>query len=454
MPGTTIICTVGICLYITGVKAKGGTMNCTKCSAAMVETNFQGLNLLCCKTCNFLCLKEAVFNEIIKRLNIKDHVNLFDLEPISVKEATRNCPICGKPMEKIYHNGVLIDRCPECRILCFDNGELSKYFCSIMNIQIELMANTSFIRKFCLQSTNSLPEHSNPEPIQLQSKEKEYAADSVSGWLIVAIMAFAFLFSLIFLLIPFLIPLSIIIYVTLVFVAKGFKILNPQEALVLTVFGKYIGTLKGAGFHWVSPFATSRTIRPLSLKARTLENGKQKINDELGNPIEVGIIVVWEVLDTAKAVFNVDDYSSFLAAQSDCALRNIVRMYPYDTPEDSDKQSLRGDSMEISEKLKNEIQRNVTEAGINVVDARITHLAYSPEIAAAMLQRQQASAIIDARRAIVDGAVGMVEMALQKLEQNKDLNLDEKTKANMVNNLLVVLCGNKESTPVIRNDRL
>lgn len=430
-------------------------MNCTKCGAGMIELNFEGLKLQCCKTCNFMCIHESVFNEIVKRLHINQPVNLFELEPVSVKEPDRNCPECGKPMEKVYYNRVLIDRCCECRTLCFDNGELSRYFGSLMDTQVELMSNTSFIKKYCHPVSCSHKEHRiEQEQIQLQSKEKEYAADSVNGWLILAIIIVVGLFSLSFLFIPFLIPITILVYLTLAFVTKGFKILNPQEALVLTVFGKYIGTLKGAGFHWVSPFASSRTFHPISLKARTLENGKQKINDELGNPIEVGIIVVWEVLDTAKAVFNVDDYGSFLAAQSDCALRNIVRMYPYDTPEDSEKQSLRGDSIEISEKLKNEIQRNVTEAGINVVDARITHLAYSPEIAAAMLQRQQASAIVDARRAIVDGAVGMVELALEKLEQNKSLNLDEKTKANMVNNLLVVLCGNRESQPVIRNDRL
>lgn len=233
----------------------------------------------------------------------------------------------------------------------------------------------------------------------------------------------------------------------------GFKILKPQEALVLTVFGKYIGTLRGAGFHWVNPFAQSVTpFVPISLKAMTLDNGKQKINDELGNPIEVGIIVIWEVQDTAKAIFNVNDYKTFISAQSDSALRNIVRMYPYDAPEDKDVQSLRGDSAEISAKLKAEIQRNVKVAGINVVDAKITHLAYAPEIAVAMLQRQQASAVIDAKRAIVDGAVGMVEMALNRLSENNIVQLDELEKAKMVNNLLVTLCANKEAQPVIKNN--
>ena len=183
-----------------------------------------------------------------------------------------------------------------------------------------------------------------------------------------------------------------------------------------------------------------------------MDNGKQKINDVMGNPIEVGIMVTWEVKDTAKAIFNVDNYNSFLSAQCDSALRNIVRLYPYDAPDDSNRQSLKDDSAEISEKLKERIQESVSAAGLNIIDARITHLAYSSEIAAAMLQRQQANAIIDAKRAIVDGAVSMVEMALEKLSRNKNIILDDKTKASMVNNLLVILCGNKESQPVIRND--
>lgn len=193
-------------------------------------------------------------------------------------------------------------------------------------------------------------------------------------------------------------------------------------------------------------------LTTISLKAMTLDNGKQKINDELGNPIEVGIIVIWEVADTAKAIFNVDDYKTFISAQSDSALRNIVRMYPYDAPEESEKSSLRGDSAEISAKLKAEIQRNVKVAGINVVDAKITHLAYAPEIAIAMLQRQQAAAVIDAKKTIVEGAVGMVEMALNRLTANNIVQLDELEKAKMINNLLVTLCSNKEAQPVIKNN--
>ncbi len=287
--------------------------------------------------------------------------------------------------------------------------------------------------------------------IEIQSKEQERRAISFNGFLvlggipIVVLILFLFLtLGAVWLLIP-----GVIL---IVFMSVGFKMLKPQEAMVLTVFGKYVGTLKGAGFHWTNPFAVSVTpFVPISLKARTLDNGKQKINDELGNPIEVGIIVIWEVQDTAKAVFNVDDYTQFLSSQSDSALRNIVRMYPYDAPEDSDRQSLRGDSQEISAKLKAEIQKNVKVAGLNIIDAKITHLAYAPEIAVAMLQRQQAAAIIDAKKTIVEGAVSMVEMALNKLSENDIVKLDEAEKAKMVNNLLVTLCSNKEAQPVIKN---
>ena len=289
------------------------------------------------------------------------------------------------------------------------------------------------------------------QELEIQSKEKEKRVVSMNGFIVLLFMLLgAAVILCLGLLLPLLIPVGIGLFV---FLCAGFKILKPQEALVLTVFGKYIGTLRGAGFHWVNPFAQSVTpFVPISLKAMTLDNGKQKINDELGNPIEVGIIVIWEVQDTAKAIFNVNDYKTFISAQSDSALRNIVRMYPYDAPEDKDVQSLRGDSAEISAKLKAEIQRNVKVAGINVVDAKITHLAYAPEIAVAMLQRQQASAVIDAKRAIVDGAVGMVEMALNRLSENNIVQLDELEKAKMVNNLLVTLCANKEAQPVIKNN--
>jgi len=266
----------------------------------------------------------------------------------------------------------------------------------------------------------------------------------------------------------------------------GLKVLQPNEALVLTLFGKYFGTLKGEGFYFVNPFVVAvnpaaeslsltsgsvampagveKALRPtsiafkpnrkISLKAITLNNEKQKINDKLGNPIIIGIVVIWRVVNTAKAVFNVDNYKEFLSIQCDSALRNTVRNYPYDTPGEDVEISLRGSSQEVAEKLKEEIQEKVNLAGLEVLEARITHLSYAPEIASVMLQRQQASAIIDARQMIVDGAVSMVEMALDKLSDKDIVQLDEERKAAMVSNLLVVLCGNRDVQPVVNSGSL
>ncbi len=276
----------------------------------------------------------------------------------------------------------------------------------------------------------------------------------------------------------------------------GLRILKPQEALVITLFGKYVGTIKGDGFFWVNPFSASFnpaaqtklnqsgdvstkspikvgekgsasldidfTSKKISLKIMTLNNSRQKINDCLGNPIEIGIAVTWRIIDTAKAVFHVDNYKEFLSLQCDSALRNVVRLYPYDvapgidTTGDgiADEGSLRGSSEVVADRIRNEIQSRVDEAGIEIIEARITYLAYAPEIAAVMLQRQQASAIIDARRMIVDGAVGMVEMALERLAEKDTIKLDEERKAAMVSNLLVVLCGNKDAQPVVNSGSL
>ena len=279
----------------------------------------------------------------------------------------------------------------------------------------------------------------------------------------------------------------------------GLKIIKPQEALVLTLFGEYIGTLKEPGFYFVNPFSTavnpasntrlgqsgdvdsggsrSKLVissegsnlqtnvtlsKKISLKIMTLNNSKQKVNDVLGNPIEIGIAVMWKVVDTAKAVFNVDNYKEYLSLQCDSALRNIVRIYPYDVAPgidttgdgEPDEGSLRGSSSLVAERIRKEIQDKVEAAGIEILEARITYLAYAPEIAAAMLQRQQASAIVDARMMIVDGAVGMVEMALEKLNENNIVELDEERKAAMVSNLLVVLCGNRDAQPVVNSGSL
>ena len=275
----------------------------------------------------------------------------------------------------------------------------------------------------------------------------------------------------------------------------GLKVLKPQEALVLTLFGKYVGTLKEPGFYYVNPFCTAVNpaaqtklnqsgdvdaksgaivigqnavsggeypTKKISLKIMTLNNNRQKINDCLGNPVEIGIAVMWRVVDTAKAVFNVDNYKEYLSLQCDSALRNIVRIYPYDVAPNvdttgdgvADEGSLRGSSEVVAERIRQEIQQKVTEAGLEIIEARITYLAYAPEIAAVMLQRQQASAIIDARKMIVDGAVGMVEMALDRLSDNKVVELDDERKAAMVSNLLVVLCGNRDAQPVVNSGSL
>ncbi len=279
----------------------------------------------------------------------------------------------------------------------------------------------------------------------------------------------------------------------------GLRVLKPQECLVLTLFGKYVGTLKGEGFYFVNPFvsavnpAAKTTLRQsgdvssdggnslaqqfkgmgttaqintvnkkISLKVMTLNNNRQKINDCLGNPVEIGIAVIWKVADSAKAVFNVDNYKEFLSLQCDAALRNIVRLYPYDVAQnvdttgdgEPDDGSLRGSSELVAARIRDEIQARVNEAGLEIIEARITYLAYAPEIAAVMLQRQQASAIVDARKMIVDGAVGMVEMALDKLSESGKVELDEERKAAMVSNLLVVLCGNKDAQPVVNSGSL
>ena len=245
------------------------------------------------------------------------------------------------------------------------------------------------------------------------------------------------------------------------FLLGGLKIIHPNEALVLTLFGKYYGSVKSDGFFWVNPFcaaynpaAATVGSRKLSLKAMTLNNEMQKVNDEEGNPIEIGVVVIWRVVDTARAVFDVENFVQYISTQCDAAIRQVARQYPYDVSENGDEKSLRGSSVEIAEILKQEIQSRVLVAGIEIVEARIAHLAYAPEIAAAMLQRQQASAIIAARQKIVDGAVSMVEMALHKLSENNVVELDEERKAAMVSNLLVVLCGNKDAQPIVNSGSL
>ncbi len=281
----------------------------------------------------------------------------------------------------------------------------------------------------------------------------------------------------------------------------GLKVLKPGEALVLTLFGKYVGTLKGDGFFFVNPFCTavnpaadtklgqsgdisdngknkisaafslsgtngavdaSMKNKKISLKVMTLSNSRQKVNDILGNPVEIAVAVMWKVTDTAKAVFAVDNYKEYLSLQCDTAVRNVVKLYPYDVTENvdttgdgkADDGSLRGSTELVANRIMEEIQGKVADAGIEIVDARITYLAYAPEIAAAMLQRQQAAAVVDARKLIVDGAVGMVELALERLNEKELVELDEERKAAMVSNLLVVLCGNHDAQPVVNSGSL
>ena len=298
---------------------------------------------------------------------------------------------------------------------------------------------------------------------------------------------------------PILIALGILILAIGWIPFCGLKVIKPQEALVLTLFGKYYGTLKGDGFYFVNPFCTgvnpaattklnqsgdvdggkkgvfslslngtdgTQTVelpsKKISMKIMTLSNSRQKINDCLGNPVEIGIAVTWRVIDTYKAVFDVDNYKEYLSLQCDAALRNIVRLYPYDVAQNvdttgdgkADEGSLRGSSELVAKRIKEEIQSKVDEAGLEIIEARITYLAYAPEIAAVMLQRQQASAIVDARAMIVDGAVGMVKMALDKLGDDGIVELDEERKAAMVSNLLVVLCGNHDAQPVVNSGSL
>ncbi len=254
-----------------------------------------------------------------------------------------------------------------------------------------------------------------------------------------------------------LIPVALILFVAAAVMCAGFKLLQPNEAFVLTLFGKYYGTIKRDGFSWVNPFCSSvnpargmtGVTRKLSLKAMTLNNDKQKVNDEEGNPIEISVVVIWRITNTARAVFNVDNYMAYLSTQCDAAIRQVARQYPYDVSTSGDEKSLRGSAQEIADVLKGEIQMRADMAGIEILEARISHLAYAPEIAAAMLQRQQASAIIAARQKIVEGAVSMVQMALNKLSEEEIVELDDERKAQMVSNLLVVLCGNRDAQPVV-----
>lgn len=284
-----------------------------------------------------------------------------------------------------------------------------------------------------------------------------------------------------------LLGLGIVAFIAFFFFIPGLRIVNPNEAMVLTFFGQYYGTVKKEGFYFVNPFATEfnptsrssgnfsimsgmnstntrgavstsvpATSKKISTKTQALNNEKQKVNDVLGNPIIIGAMVVWKVTDPTKAVFQVENYKTFLSIQCDSTIRNIARLYPYDSMDVSedagtDEKTLRGSSQEIAELMKVELQEKVAEAGLTIKEVKITHLSYSEEIAAAMLQRQQAAAIIAARQKIVTGAVGMVKMAIDQLGEEDIVVLDDERKAAMVSNLLVVLCGNKDAQPIVNS---
>lgn len=286
---------------------------------------------------------------------------------------------------------------------------------------------------------------------------REFNRNSVNGWVMLGVLlatgvgiAFAWLKT------PYQPPNILLIVVnsliSLIWFVLwcGFFTLQPNVAAVLILFGKYTGTVKASGFHWANPFLTKKQ---LSLRAHNMNGERIKVNDRRGNPVEIAAVVVWRVTNTAQAAFDVEDYVGFVTVQSESALRHLASAYPYDTLEDGEI-SLRGSMDEVSDALQKELQARVAKAGVSIDEARLSHLAFAPEIAGAMLQRQQAEAVIAARTRIVDAAVGMVEMAIAKLEKHETLRLDEERKAAMVSNLMVVLCGDKNVHPVINTGTL
>jgi len=280
-------------------------------------------------------------------------------------------------------------------------------------------------------------------------RERDYGA--VSGWAALAVLLAAAgfcLWQLILAIQDHRDPLIVAFAIGLgfsAFLLTGLFVVNPNEAKVLQLFGQYVGTAKTPGLRFANPLYRKRTI---SQRVRNFESGKLKVNDLDGNPIEIAAVVVWKVVDTAEAMFEVDNYDNYVHVQSESALRNMATSYPYDAHDDQ-AMSLRGSTTAIADHLRKEIQDRLARAGVEVIEARISHLAYAPEIAAAMLQRQQAGAIIAARSRIVEGAVGMVEMALDLLSKKNVVTLDEERKAAMVSNLLVVLCGERNTQPIV-----
>ena len=287
------------------------------------------------------------------------------------------------------------------------------------------------------------------------NKTREVERTTLSGWfMLLVVMGGALFLGMAALELPGWGPVGVVVWsgasLIWAFLLAGFFTLQPNMAAALTLFGTYKGTVKKSGFHWANPLFRKHKI---SLRAQNLDGQTIKVNDLRGNPIEIALVVVWRVTDTAKALFDVDDFASYVTIQSDAALRQVAMAYPYDSFEPGEL-SLRGSISEMSEKLEGAVQERILRAGIHVEEARINHLAYSPEIAGAMLQRQQAEAVVAARQRIVEGAVGMVEMALGQVQDQGLVNLDEERKAAMISNLLVVLCGDKNVQPVVNTGTL
>lgn len=285
---------------------------------------------------------------------------------------------------------------------------------------------------------------------------KEIPHQSLQGIPVLIVLLTALLTAIALLVLGFIVELTLMIVLALIsipiviFLLVGLFMVNPNEARVLQLFGRYVGTVHEEGLRWANPFFSKGKI---SIRVRNFETERSKVNDADGNPIEIAVVVVWKVVDTAEATFEVDDYENFMRVQSDSAVRNLATQYPYDSRDDK-VTSLRGNTEDIAEQLKTEIQGRLDKAGLEVLEARITHLAYAPEIASAMLQRQQAGAIIEAREQIVEGAVSIVQKALDGLSDRGVVELDEERKAAMVSNLLVVLCGEKGTQPVLNTGSL
>jgi regulator of protease activity HflC (stomatin/prohibitin superfamily) len=281
--------------------------------------------------------------------------------------------------------------------------------------------------------------------------KQEFSAKPISGYL-ASLMAILFLGGAIAGFAYEIIWLGVLMTLLFIFTILGFRVVNPNSSCVMVLFGAYKGTIKDNGFFWVNPFYITRVV---SLRARNFNSDPIKVNDKIGNPIKIGLVLVWKVADTFKSVFEVDDFQHFVLVQSDAALRKLAGLYPYDNFEDHEAViALRSGGEEVNHELEREIKERLEMAGINVIEARINYIAYAEEIANAMLRRQQASAVVSARFKIVEGAVSMVQMALEQLADKKIVELDDDKKAAMVSNLMVVLCGDKDATPIVNTGTL